>query len=113
MSYKKIKHGSRSFREEWINEKGELHRESGPAQIYYNHYGSIRSQFFCINGKSHRESGPAQIYYNPDGSIYLEDFYLSGECLGHNKKGFWALWDRLDDKKRQNQELLKYLVRFS
>ena len=81
-------------------------------EIKFNN-GSFKRSWRDENGKPHREDGPAIIWYCPDGSIDWEDFYLHGECLGENKEGFWALWNRLDDKKRQNPELLKYLVRFS
>jgi hypothetical protein len=84
MSYEEIKINNGSFRREWRN----------------------------ISHQCHREDGPAIIYYHPDGSILEEDFYLNGKPLGPNKKGFWALWDRLTDDKRKNPELLKYLVRF-
>jgi hypothetical protein len=85
MSYKEIKNIDGSFEREWRNACDE----------------------------SHRACGPAYIYYRADSSIVVEMFILNGEFLGTNKKGFWALWDRLDDKKRQNQELLKYLMRLS
>jgi hypothetical protein len=75
--------------------------------------GSFRKQSRNKKQEFHREDGPAIIWYYPDGLIHLEVFYLYGKFIGENKNGFWALWDRLDDKKRQNQELLKYLVRFS
>ena len=38
----------------WYNEKGQLHREDGPAEIVSN--GGC---YWCINGKLHRENGPA------------------------------------------------------
>jgi hypothetical protein len=41
------------------NEKGEPHREDGPAVEYYS-----GSKFWCINGKLHREDGPAVEYHN-------------------------------------------------
>jgi hypothetical protein len=85
MSYEEIEYYDGSFQREWMDEKGEYHREDGPASI-------------C---------------YRSDGSIFEEDFYLHGKYLGENKEGFWALWDRLDEDKRNNPELLKYLVRFS
>jgi len=112
MSYKEIKHSDGSFQRLWRDENGQFHREDGPAIIWYNSDGSIKAEYFYINGKSHRELGPADIYYLPDESIAWENFYLDGQCLGRDKKGFWALWDRLTDDKRKNTELLKYLVRF-
>jgi antitoxin component YwqK of YwqJK toxin-antitoxin module len=113
MSYEEIKHSDGSFQRLWRDENGKLHREYGPAIIWYYPNGSINRESFHINGILHSELGPAIIYYLPDGSIIWEDLYLNGEYLGTNNIGFWALWDRLDDKRRQNPELLKYLVRFS
>ena len=85
MTYKEVKHSNGSFRRVWSNENGELHREDGPAIVWYN----------------------------SDGSIYEGKFSLHGELIGYNEEGFWALWDNLTDDKRKNPELLKYLVRFS
>jgi hypothetical protein len=85
MSYKEFKHSNGSFRREWRN----------------------------ISYQCHREDGPAIIRYHPDGSINEELFYLNEKYLGKDEKGFWALWDNLTDDKRQNQEILKCLIRFS
>ena len=39
---------------EYYNDKGELHREDGPAVEWY-----IGEKWWYINGKRHREDGPA------------------------------------------------------
>jgi hypothetical protein len=39
--------------------------------------------------------------------------FNDGKFIGNDKEGFWALWDKLSHKKRQNKNLLKLLVRFS
>jgi hypothetical protein len=113
MSYEEIKFWDVSSRREWRDEKGEYHREDGPASICYRSDGSISSERFFLNGFLHSELGPADIRYRADGSIIWEEFYLNGEFLGRDKKGFWALWDNLTEEQRKNPELLKYLVRFS
>ena len=113
MSYEEIKCSDDSLEREWRNASGKYHREDGPAVIWHYPDGSIKREYFFLDGKFHRELGPAVICYNGDGSIKIERFYLNGEYLGTNNIGFWVLWDGLDDKKRQNPELLKYLVRFS
>jgi antitoxin component YwqK of YwqJK toxin-antitoxin module len=113
MSYKEIKNSDGSSRREWRTEDGKPHREDGPAIIWYYHDGSIRTEYFYLNGKCHRESGPAYTCYYSNGSTKDEWFYLNEKFLGKDENGFWALWYRLDDKKRQNPELLKYLARFS
>ncbi len=113
MSYKETKHPDGSFRREWRAENGELHRELEPSIIHYNSDASILAECFHLNGVQHRELGPAFICYYLDGSIEWEDFYLNGEFIGRDKKGFWALWDRLTEDKRRSPEVLKCLSRFS
>jgi hypothetical protein len=113
MSYEEIKINNGSFRREWRNISHQCHREDGPAIIYYREDGSIQQEWFYLNGLIHRELGSAVIYYNTYGLIDLENFYLYGEWLGRDKKGFWALWDRLTEDKRRSPEILKYLMRFS
>jgi hypothetical protein len=113
MSYKEIKNSNGSFLRVWRNGAGNLHRELAPAIIYYNSDGSIETECFYLNGVQHRESGPAIISYHPDGSIEREFFYLNEKFLGKDDIGFWVLWDRLTDDKRNNLEILKCLVRFS
>jgi antitoxin component YwqK of YwqJK toxin-antitoxin module len=113
MSYEEVKYSDGSFKREWKNAHGLFYREDGPAIISYRSDGSIEWEHFYLNGVEHREVGPAEILYYPNGSIKIERFYLNGEYLGTNNIGFWAFWDRLTDDKRNNPELLKYLVRFS
>jgi hypothetical protein len=113
MSYKEFKYSDGSFKREWKNAYGLFYREDGPAIICYRSDGSISSESFYFEGRPHRELGPAFVSYNSDGSIEREDFHLNGDFLGYDKKGFWALWSRLTDDKRNNPELLKCLARFS
>jgi hypothetical protein len=56
---------------EYHNEKGERHRENGPAVIFNNGTKQWR-----INGKLHREDGPAVIL-----SCGEEDWWLNGIIL--------------------------------
>ena len=81
-------------------------------EIKFNN-GSFKRSWRDENGKPHREDGPAIIWYRPDGSILEEDFYLNGKYLGQNKKGFWVLWDGLNEDERKNPEILKYMAKFS
>jgi antitoxin component YwqK of YwqJK toxin-antitoxin module len=113
MSYEEIKYSDGSFQRLWRDENGKYHRELAPAIILYYSDGSISSERFFFNGFSHSELGPADIYYQPDGSIVWEEFYINGKPLGQNKKGFWALWDRLTEEQRRSTEVLKCLMRFS
>lgn len=76
-------------------------------------FGGLYKEWKNEKGNYNREDGPAKIRYYPDGSINWEAFYLDGNYLGSNKKGFWRLWDRLDEERRQAPSLLKYLARYS
>lgn len=62
----------------WKNEKGEVHREKGPAFIRTDGYLEYR-----FNDVTHRLDGPAVIW--PDGSKY---YYLYGE--EYKKEEYWA-----------------------
>ena len=59
----------------WRNEKGQIHREDGPAIIYF---GGFKE--WWVNGKRHREDGPAVIY--PNGTQY---WYINGQL--HREDG--------------------------
>lgn len=58
----------------WYNEKGQLHREDGPALEL-----SSGDKEWCKNGQLHREDGPAIEYSNGDkvwyknGQLHRED----------------------------------------
>jgi hypothetical protein len=113
MSYEEWIDTDGSSYKEWRNDAGKLHREDGPAEICYNANGSIRHQAFYLNGGISRKDGPAYIYHKLDGSIFHEAFYLDSQHLGDDKKGFWALWERLSEEGRQTSNLLRYLARYS
>lgn len=58
---------------EYVNERGYLHREDGPAVEIPN-----RHKAWYINGELHREDGPAKIFSDGEGWYYLNDvFYYS------------------------------------
>jgi hypothetical protein len=75
--------------------------------------GFLRKEWRNKAGYLNRESGPAEICYEPDGSIEWEAFHIAGEYLGRDKRGFWRLWEILDERQRQDPDILKYLARFS
>lgn len=85
MSYIEWEDLDRFFNKEWRNESGYLHREDGPSRVHYN----------------------------PDGSIKWEEFHIAGNFLGRDKRGFWNLWEILDEEQRQAQDILKCLSRYS
>ena len=55
-----------------------LHREDGPAVIWYSVSGGSLQELWYINGVHHREDGPALIWYYNDGSIWQEEWYING-----------------------------------
>ena len=65
----------------WRNNKGQYHREDGPAFI-----NDIGSKFWLLNGKRHREDGPAIVYstgikvWYLNGDQYSEEEYLDEIC---------------------------------
>ena len=113
MSYREWKDNAGYVHKECRNELHFLHREDGPAYIQYWPGDTVHLESFLINGVYHRYSGPAYICYNLDGSIEWEHFYVDGELLGDDKKGFWALWERLDEEGRRAPDILKCLARYS
>lgn len=58
---------------------GKLHREDGPAEIYYTGSGKIKYESWLKNGIGHRENAPAVI-------IYWEDGTKSKEVWKYNDK---------------------------
>lgn len=50
----------------YLNEKGEVHREDGPAMIRYNILGKKIEEIYFMNGSRHRIDGPAYISYKDD-----------------------------------------------
>ena len=102
----------RIYEEEYY-ENGALHRIGDPASITYYENGNIFFSIYSVRGNIHRRDGPAIIDYNYDGSILREEFWLSGICLGQNEKGFWKLWDKLNEKERNNINIIKSLSRLS
>jgi len=69
----------------YYNQQGQIHREDGPALIWYYNTGSIAYEVWYINGVWHREDGPASIDYNEDGSIQYEGWYING--VRHREDG--------------------------
>ena len=55
---------------EYLNEKGQLHREDGPAREYSN-----GTKEWWINGELHREDGPAIEWYDGSKCWYIKGKY--------------------------------------
>jgi len=61
-------------------------------------------RWYNRHGLLHRLDGPASEWAN--GRKY---WYFNGHYLGSDDEGFWALWDLLTDKLRNNTDLLYHL----
>ena len=57
---------------------GKLHRECGPAQIFYRRSGCVKNMMWYLNGEAHREDGPAYILYQSSGEISVTQWWLNG-----------------------------------
>ena len=64
--------------EKYYNDKGEYHREDGPAITEWNKNGQKDVDFYSINGFYHREDGPAIICWNNNGQIKSEEYWING-----------------------------------
>ncbi len=58
----------------WFNDKGQLHREGGPAIEYAN-----GEKHWYINDKCHREDGPAVEY--DDGRDAYKEYWYYGQKI--------------------------------
>lgn len=95
----------------WRNEKGELHREDGPA-IEYND----GAKSWWVNGKRHRENGPAIIF--ADGS---RQWYIDGKIhridgpaieLANERKEWWFNDKRINCQFQEEFEKIISLLIF-
>jgi len=59
----------------------EVHREDGPAIIWYYSNGIIEREYYFLNGKVHRETDVAEIWYDDTGKIEYEAHWLNGITL--------------------------------
>jgi hypothetical protein len=92
-------------RVEYLNEKGELHREDGPACEYIN-----GSKSWWINGKRHREDGPAI-----ERSKGSKEWWLNGLChredgpavVRSNGNKEWYLNGEYYTEQEHQQEVIK------
>ena len=88
----------------WRNERGEIHREDGPAVIYPN-----GKQCWYINGKFHREDGPAFISYGGT-SVHYEYWFNNKHISEHIRK--WAKERQVDLRNLtvEDKMLLKFEI---
>ena len=70
---------------------GRLHREDGPARIWYYEDGRVAYKEWRLNGVLHREDGPVCIRYYEDGSVWYDEWYVDGK---HLTKDEFIAWKR-------------------
>jgi len=63
----------------------ELHREDGPAAVWFYKTGIIETQIWCKNGKIHREDGPAHERFYPNGGLKFCSYNFNSEL--HREDG--------------------------
>jgi hypothetical protein len=73
-----------------FKEKPVLHRENGPARIYYNRDGSISQILYFENDKKHNYLGPANVRYDKDQNIIHKVYLIHGK-LKTRKEWFESL----------------------
>tara|TARA_B100000745_G_scaffold297290_2_gene244015 strand:- start:2463 stop:2822 length:360 start_codon:yes stop_codon:yes gene_type:complete len=63
-------------REEYRNSAGQLHRDDGPAVVWYDPTeGGVSVEEYFQNGVKHREDGPALVAYFRNGEKDREEYY--------------------------------------
>jgi antitoxin component YwqK of YwqJK toxin-antitoxin module len=76
-------------KEEFLNQNGEYHNESGPACRWWYSNGQLEYEAHWRNGKFHNAAGPVREWHE-DGRLACEAHYLNGER--HNSAGPAARW---------------------
>ena len=65
----------------YYNKDMDIHRDNGPAIVWYFRDGKIDTEIYMKNGRKHREGGPAVIIYDSNGEMYSESFWINGVQL--------------------------------
>ena len=89
----------------YTNDKGQYHREDGPAIIWSN-----GSKFWYINGNLHREDGPAIIYSDGQHHWFINGFRHREDgpaVLFSDGSGYFYLNDTFYTKNTYYMELYK------
>ena len=85
-------------KEEWYNADGKLHRDNGPAAIWYEN-GQITTECWFRDGKLHRDGDlPAVIFYE-NGQIIRERWYRDDKQ--HRDDGPAVIWYKNGQKTRE------------
>lgn len=60
-------------------------RHDGPVKIDRYDNGSLTSTIWRNNGRLHREDGPAEIYYDEEGDVEVEAYHINGKELSKSE----------------------------
>ncbi len=78
----KFKYNKHQYKVLRWHHNGKLHREDGPAEIWYEDDYMIYAGWHW-NGPLHREDGPASVHFERNGAKY-EFWYINGEAKQTN-----------------------------
>jgi hypothetical protein len=74
----KIEHYSNGNKKiEMYYKNNKVHNDKGPALIWYDYKGWIKSKSWYVMDKLHRENGPAVIHYDKNENIRKVKWYLN------------------------------------
>lgn len=80
MVYKKEYYGHSGTKVEKYYDGILLHREDGPATVWYDRDGRILQEYYYQLDELHRLDGPATIRYNENGDIAHQSYWIRGRC---------------------------------
>ena len=112
MEEKRRANGSIIWRH-YKNERKIIHREDGPARLWYYSNGNFKQRQWIIRGKLHREDGPALINQDKNGEIYHQRYYINGKLhredgpavLSKDRKGEYYLRGKRSTKREWAEHL--------
>lgn len=70
-----------------------LHRDDGPAQIYFDKNNNIIEEKWCQNGQLHRDNGPAIVKYYENGKIDKEIWHQNDKVHRDNGPAVICYYD--------------------
>jgi hypothetical protein len=56
-----------------------MHRDNGPALVFYNSDGQIFVKKWLINDQFYSINGPSAVWYHPNGQKYIERWYFDDD----------------------------------
>ena len=81
----KVFHDTGEILRETYHKNKRIHRDIGPAVIWYYKKGQISAENYAQEGELHRMDGPAESWYTQDGSTQREYYYIRGKL--HREDG--------------------------